>query len=123
MRRHSVERAVRREGAGAGGSSRHADPTLHCTAHLQVAFVGLTFTALQSASLCLVTTPPERMAAALGVALTPLRALGVPVREMVLTLLLALRFMNTVRACGWVLLCALWCAWRGARPATSCKDG
>ena len=60
---------------------------------------------------------------ALGVALTPLRALGVPVREMVLTLLLALRFMNTVRACGWVLLCALWCAWRGARPATSCKDG
>lgn len=65
--------------------------------------MGLTFTALQSASLCLVTTPPERMAAALGVALTPLRALGVPVREMVLTLLLALRFMNTVRGCCCVI--------------------
>lgn len=33
---------------------------------LQVALTELTFIALQSASLCLVTTPPERMAAAVG---------------------------------------------------------
>jgi energy-coupling factor transport system permease protein len=54
---------------------------------------GLTFAALQGASLALVTTPPERMALALGHALKPLGVLGVPVRELVLTVLLSLRFM------------------------------
>lgn len=63
-----------------------------------MALTGLTFTALQSASLCLVTTPPERMAEAVGRALGPLRWVGVPVSELVLTVLLALRFMGTVRA-------------------------
>jgi general transcription factor 3C polypeptide 2 len=63
---------------------------------LAVALSGLTFTALQAASLCLVTTPPERMAVAVGRALRPLGALGVPVAELVLTVLLALRFMATV---------------------------
>ena len=61
-----------------------------------MAVAGLTFTALQSASLCLVTTPSERMAVAVGRALRPLGLLGVPVAELVLTVLLALRFMATV---------------------------
>ena len=65
---------------------------------LQVSMAALTFTALQSASLCLVTTPPERMAAAIGKALSPLSWLGLPVKELVLTVLLALRFMGTVGA-------------------------
>ncbi len=64
----------------------------------QVSMAALTFTALQSASLCLVTTPPERMAAAIGKALSPLGWLGLPVNEMVLTVLLSLRFMGTVGA-------------------------
>lgn len=68
--------------------------------NLAAALAGLTFAALQSASLCLVTTPPESMAAAVGSALRPLGLLGVPVRELVLTMLLALRFMATVRELG-----------------------
>ena len=63
---------------------------------LALAFAGLTFTALQAASLCLVTTPPESMAKAVGRALSPLGLLGLPVKELVLTMLLALRFMATV---------------------------
>ena len=66
---------------------------------LAVALTSLTFAALQSASLCLVTTPPEAMARAVGRALRPLGLLGVPVRELVLTVLLALRFMAMVG--GW----------------------
>ena len=66
---------------------------------LALAFAGLTFTALQAASLCLVTTPPESMAGAVGRALRPLGLLGLPVKELVLTMLLALRFMATVGCC------------------------
>ncbi|KAL4445849.1 hypothetical protein ABPG77_009048 [Micractinium sp. CCAP 211/92] len=64
--------------------------------NLALALSGLTFAALQSASLCLVTTPPEAMARAVGRALRPLGLLGLPVKELVLTTLLALRFMATV---------------------------
>lgn len=63
---------------------------------LAVTLSSLTFVALQTASLCLVSTPPERMAMAVGRALKPLSFLGVPVKELVLTVLLALRFMATV---------------------------
>lgn len=63
---------------------------------LGITIAGLTFVALQCASLCLVTTPPERMALAVGRALRPLGLLGVPVKELVLTVLLSLRFMATV---------------------------
>ena len=63
---------------------------------LGITLAGLTFVALQCASLCLVTTPPERMAIAVGRGLRPLGLLGVPVKELVLTVLLALRFMATV---------------------------
>ncbi|GAX78117.1 hypothetical protein CEUSTIGMA_g5559.t1 [Chlamydomonas eustigma] len=56
----------------------------------------LTFTALQSASLCLVTTPGEEMAEGLRWWLSPLKSLGVPVQEIALTLLLSLRFMSLV---------------------------
>jgi hypothetical protein len=77
----------------------------HTRSPLQVAISTLTFTALQSASLCLVTTPPELIAGVVGAALSPLRLLRVPVREITLTLLLALRFMSLVggrvREGGW----------------------
>jgi energy-coupling factor transporter transmembrane protein EcfT len=63
---------------------------------LAITLSGLMFVALQCASLCLITTPPERMAFAVGRALYPLGILGVPVKELVLTVLLALRFMATV---------------------------
>lgn len=71
--------------------------------NLAVALAGLTFAALQGASLCLVTTPPEAIAGAVGRALRPLGLLGLPVKELVLLMLLALRFMATVR--GWVAGC------------------
>lgn len=63
---------------------------------LAVTLAGLTFVALQSASLALITTPPERMAGAIGKAIAPLGMIGVPVHELLLTVLLALRFMATV---------------------------
>lgn len=63
---------------------------------LATALATVTFAALQSASLCLVTTPPERMAAAVGKALKPFGWVGVPVKELVLTVLLSLRFMAMV---------------------------
>lgn len=63
---------------------------------LAITFTSLAFSALQSASLCLVTTPPERMALALGRFMSPLGLLGLPVKELVLTVLLSLRFMATV---------------------------
>lgn len=68
----------------------------HRSVNLGITAAALTFCALQSASLCLVTTPGEEMAAALRWWLQPLRALKVPVQEIALTLLLSLRFMSLV---------------------------
>jgi energy-coupling factor transport system permease protein len=64
--------------------------------NLAITLSGLMFVALQCASLCLITTPPERMALTVGRGLRPLGIFGVPVKELVLTVLLALRFMATV---------------------------
>lgn len=76
----------------------------------------LTFAALQSASLCLACTPPERMAAALSTILSPLRLVGFPTDELVLTLLLALRFIAMVSP-GIEVHCAL-CE-KGGNPGSS----
>ncbi|KAI4345543.1 hypothetical protein L6164_012656 [Bauhinia variegata] len=56
----------------------------------------LTFTVFQSASLCLTTTTPEQLAFALRWFMLPLRHIGVSVSEVVLTLLLSLRFISLV---------------------------
>ncbi|KAF5175722.1 Abci12 protein [Thalictrum thalictroides] len=56
----------------------------------------LTFTIFQSASLCLTTTTPEQLASALRWFMLPLTRLGAPVSEIILTLLLSLRFINLV---------------------------
>ncbi|CAL0334629.1 unnamed protein product [Lupinus luteus] len=56
----------------------------------------LTFTVFQSASLCLTTTTPEQLASALRWFLLPMRYIGVSVSEIVLTLLLSLRFISLV---------------------------
>ncbi|XVF28952.1 hypothetical protein REPUB_Repub15cG0076900 [Reevesia pubescens] len=56
----------------------------------------LTFIIFQSASLCLATTTPEQLAFALRWFMLPLRHIGVPVAEIVLTLMLSLRFINLV---------------------------
>ncbi|XWS09078.1 hypothetical protein CRYUN_Cryun40dG0055200 [Craigia yunnanensis] len=56
----------------------------------------LTFIIFQSASLCLATTTPEQLAFALRWFMLPLRCIGVPVAEIVLTLMLSLRFINLV---------------------------
>ncbi|WIA32057.1 hypothetical protein OEZ86_002909 [Tetradesmus obliquus] len=64
--------------------------------NLAITAAALTFCALQSASLCLVTTPGEEMALALGRWLAPLRPLGVPTQRIAFTLLLSLRFMSLV---------------------------
>ncbi|KAK4477984.1 hypothetical protein RD792_017249 [Penstemon davidsonii] len=56
----------------------------------------LTFTIFQSASLCLTTTTSEQLAFALRWCILPLSSLGVPVAEVILTLLLSLRFINLV---------------------------
>ncbi|XP_042516771.1 protein ABCI12, chloroplastic [Macadamia integrifolia] len=56
----------------------------------------LTFTIFQSATLCLTTTTPEQLASALQWFLQPLVLIGVPVSEVILTLLLSLRFINLV---------------------------
>ncbi|XP_071742049.1 protein ABCI12, chloroplastic-like [Rutidosis leptorrhynchoides] len=56
----------------------------------------LTFTIFQSASLCLTTTTPEQLAFALQWFIKPLAYVGVPVAEVILTLLLSLRFINLV---------------------------
>ncbi|KAF3782074.1 ABCI12 protein [Nymphaea thermarum] len=50
----------------------------------------------QSASLCLATTMPEQLASAFRWFMMPLECVGVPVSEMILTLLLSLRFINIV---------------------------
>ncbi|KAG6542711.1 hypothetical protein Mapa_015870 [Marchantia paleacea] len=54
------------------------------------------FTVLQSATLCLTTTTPEQLAAALQWYLAPLSRFGAPVGEIILTLLLSLRFIGLV---------------------------
>lgn len=51
---------------------------------------------MQSASLCLTTTPAEQLAQGLRMWLSPLGVLGVPVAEISLTLLLSLRFLAVV---------------------------
>ncbi|KAL3812732.1 hypothetical protein ACJIZ3_014000 [Penstemon smallii] len=56
----------------------------------------LTFTIFQSASLCLTTTTSEQLAFALRWFILPFSSLGVPVAEVILTLLLSLRFINLV---------------------------
>ncbi|PKU80565.1 protein ABCI12, chloroplastic [Dendrobium catenatum] len=56
----------------------------------------LTFTIFQSASLCLTTTTPEQLASALWWFMYPLSFVGVSVDEVILTLLLSLRFINLV---------------------------
>ncbi|XP_065863269.1 protein ABCI12, chloroplastic-like isoform X1 [Euphorbia lathyris] len=56
----------------------------------------LTFTIFQSASICLATTTPEQLAFALRWFMLPLGYLGVPVAEIILTLLLSLRFITLV---------------------------
>ncbi|XP_050240340.1 protein ABCI12, chloroplastic [Quercus robur] len=56
----------------------------------------LTFTVFQSASLCLTTTTPEQLAFALRWFMLPLTYIGVPVAEIVLTLMLSLRFITLV---------------------------
>lgn len=50
----------------------------------------------QSASLCLTTTTPEELAFALRWFMLPLTHLGVPVAEIILTLMLSLRFISLV---------------------------
>ncbi|KAJ4721840.1 protein ABCI12, chloroplastic-like [Melia azedarach] len=56
----------------------------------------LTFIIFQSSSLCLATTTPEQLAFALRWFMLPLTYFGVPVAEIILTLLLSLRFINLV---------------------------
>lgn len=56
----------------------------------------LSFTIFQSASLCLTTTTPEQLAFAIRWFMLPLTLIGVPVAEIILTLLLSLRFINLV---------------------------
>lgn len=56
----------------------------------------LSFAIFQSASLCLTTTTPEQLASALWWFMSPLKHIGVPVPEIILTLLLSLRFINLV---------------------------
>jgi energy-coupling factor transporter transmembrane protein EcfT len=65
--------------------------TLACTLKL-VTYVQI----FQSASLCLTTTTPEQLASALWWFMIPLKLIGVPVPEIILTLLLSLRFINLV---------------------------
>ncbi|EXC05730.1 hypothetical protein L484_011311 [Morus notabilis] len=50
----------------------------------------------QSASLCLTTTTPEQLASALRWFMLPLTHIGVPVAEIILTLMLSLRFISLV---------------------------
>ncbi|PWA39750.1 cobalt ion transmembrane transporter [Artemisia annua] len=56
----------------------------------------LTFSVFQSASLCLTTTTPEQLAFGLQWFMKPFKYIGVPVDEVILTLLLSLRFINLV---------------------------
>ncbi|KAL7251929.1 hypothetical protein ACSBR1_013728 [Camellia fascicularis] len=56
----------------------------------------LAFSIFQSVNLCLTTTTPEQLAWALQWFMLPLINFGVPVSEVILTLLLSLRFINLV---------------------------
>ncbi|CAM6008789.1 unnamed protein product [Sphagnum balticum] len=56
----------------------------------------LSFTVLQSASVCLATTTPEQLALALRWGIAPFAHIGAPVDELILTLLLSLRFIGLV---------------------------
>ncbi|GAA0147352.1 hypothetical protein LIER_07073 [Lithospermum erythrorhizon] len=56
----------------------------------------LTFVIFQSASLCLSTTTPEQLAYSLQWVINPLKYIGLPVSEVVITLLLSLRFISMV---------------------------
>lgn len=56
----------------------------------------LTFTLLYSSNLYLLTTAPEEITAGMDFWLSPLRRLGLPVTEVVLTLTLSLRFIPLV---------------------------
>jgi len=64
--------------------------------NLAITSSAMTFTVLQSTHLALCVTTPEAMAAGLRWYLTPLRALRVPVDEVIFTLLLSLRFTSIV---------------------------
>eukprot|EP00873_Tetraselmis_striata_P002874 jgi/Tetstr1/423138/TSEL_013907.t1 len=64
--------------------------------NLAISAVCLTFSVIQAAALTLLTTTEESMALGLGWFLAPLRVLGVPVRQLVFSLLLSLRFMSLV---------------------------
>lgn len=63
------------------------------SAHLDLSFLWKIF---QSASLCLTSTTPEQLAFALQWFINPLGCLGFPVGEVILTLLLSLRFISLV---------------------------
>eukprot|EP00891_Asterochloris_glomerata_P003490 jgi/Astpho2/3490/e_gw1.00056.17.1_t len=63
---------------------------------LAAATASLSFVALQSASLVLTTTPAEELALAVSTILMPLQFIGIPAKEIGLTLLLSLRFMALV---------------------------
>eukprot|EP00201_Polytomella_parva_P010105 CAMPEP_0175072576 /NCGR_PEP_ID=MMETSP0052_2-20121109/20000_1 /TAXON_ID=51329 ORGANISM="Polytomella parva, Strain SAG 63-3" /NCGR_SAMPLE_ID=MMETSP0052_2 /ASSEMBLY_ACC=CAM_ASM_000194 /LENGTH=292 /DNA_ID=CAMNT_0016340123 /DNA_START=356 /DNA_END=1234 /DNA_ORIENTATION=+ len=54
----------------------------------------VTFVALQSSTLCLLSTPGEEMVTAVTWWLTPFKILGVPAKKIAFTLLLSLRFLS-----------------------------
>jgi general transcription factor 3C polypeptide 2 len=64
--------------------------------NLAISAACLTFSVIQAAALTLLTTTEESMALALGWFLHPLRVIGVPVKQLVFSLLLSLRFMSLV---------------------------
>eukprot|EP00210_Caulerpa_lentillifera_P004809 g4591.t1 len=63
---------------------------------LAVRTTSLVFVALQSASLCLITTAPEQLAFSLRQLLSPFRVLRLPVEEIGFCLLLSVKFLTTV---------------------------
>lgn len=63
---------------------------------LSVTLFSIMCMTLQAASICLVTTPPERMALAVKRAISPLALVGLPVHRLYIMLLLSFRFMSTV---------------------------
>lgn len=67
------------------------------SAELGLNSASLLFTLIHSANLLLVCTPPEELVWALSWAITPLKALGLPVDRLGFTLLLALRFLPLVQ--------------------------
>ncbi|MCT0198313.1 energy-coupling factor transporter transmembrane protein EcfT [Synechococcus sp. CS-1325] len=67
------------------------------SAELGLNSASLLFTLIHSANLLLVCTPPEELVWALSWAITPLKALDLPVERLGFTLLLALRFLPLVQ--------------------------